>query len=185
MTKSTVTTLAVLLVILLVGAHIVHITQQRGAERLLRESPAATALQNSDTLDNFTNLKGEAVDLSQYLGQTMIVNSWASWAPSSVDELILLSSIAEKYRDKGVIIIGINRAESRLTAESFLSTFELQDSVQLIVDKEDKYYQSIGGYTMPETIFYDVQGEVIVHKRGVLTAAEIERVLNQALNVEE
>jgi thiol-disulfide isomerase/thioredoxin len=185
MTKSTVITLGILLVILLVGSVVVYITQQRGAERLLQESPAAAALQNDDEVGNFTNIEGEAANLSQYLGQTMIVNSWASWAPSSVDELILLSSIAEKYLDQGVVVIGINRAESRVTAESFLSTFELQDSVQLIIDNEDKYYQSIGGYTMPETIFYDVKGDVIVHKRGVLTAAEIERVLEQALNAEK
>jgi phage gp45-like len=80
-----------------------------------------------------------------------------------------------------VIVIGINRAESRTTAEAFLTTLGLTDEVLLIVDADDRYYGAIGGFSMPETIIYDTKGNIVKHKRGQITEAELTLVLDEAL----
>ncbi len=182
MKKSSIVTLFVLVVVLAVAAFTVHLVQKRSAERSLDQSPASTVLKSSTTTANFTDFDGNEADLEQFLGQTLIVNSWASWAPSSVSELQLLTNVAKNYRDKGVVVIAINRAEPRSTAEAFLSTLGLTDEVLLIVDKDDRYYKAIEGYTMPETVIYDTKGDVIHHKRGAITSAELTQVLDTALS---
>jgi len=185
MNRTAIITVGILTAILAVAALSVYLVQQRGETRELEQSPAALALQNSSSTINFTDFKGNQADLDQYLGQTMIVNSWASWAPSSVNELKLLTEVAQQYQDQGVVVIGINRAESRVQAERYLSTLGLTGSVQLIVDVDDRYYQAIEGYTMPETVIYDTKGNVLLHKRGAITTAELKLVLDQALQSAE
>ena len=181
MNKSAIITSSSLLLILALAAGYVYFSQQRADTRALAVSPAAKALQNSTTTENFTDFKGNQADLEQHLGQTLIVNSWASWAPASVAELQLLTGVAAQYKEQGVIVIGINRAESRTTAARYLETLGLTDSVQLIVDTDDRFYRSIGGYTMPETVIYDTKGSVLLHKRGAITTAELRLVLDQTL----
>jgi hypothetical protein len=53
--------------------------------------------------------------------------------------------------------------------------------VQLIVDKDDQYYKAIGGYTMPETVFYNKKGDIVLHKRGVISETEIRMVVEDIL----
>jgi thiol-disulfide isomerase/thioredoxin len=185
MNRTAIITVGILTAILAVAALGVYLVQQRGETRELEQSPAALALQNSSSTSNFTDFKGNQADLDQYLGQTMIVNSWASWAPSSADELKLLTEVAQQYQDQGVVVIGINRAESRVQAERYLQTLGLSDSVQLIVDKDDRYYRAIEGYTMPETVIYDTKGNVLLHKRGAITKAELKLVFDQSLQSAE
>lgn len=185
MSRNTVITLCILILILLVVGYFTYQSYTNRAERNLLSSEAATLFVNSTTTANFTDFDGNDANLDQFLGQTLIVNSWASWAPSSVTELQLLTDTAKDYADRGVVVIGINRAETKSTAEAFLATLRLTDQVVLIVDTDDKYYKAIGGYTMPETVIYDTTGAVIAHKRGTITAAELNVILSQTLSAAE
>lgn len=185
MKKSTIITLCILLIILLIAAFFVYRSMQNSDKRALETSEAAGIFANSTTTANFTDFNGNDANLDQFLGKTLIVNSWASWAPSSVEELKLLTSVAKKYRDQDVVVIAINRAETRRTAESFLKTLGLSDEVLLIVDVDDRYYKAIDGFTMPETLVYDKRGEVVAHKKGAITEAELTLFLRKALLVGE
>jgi thiol-disulfide isomerase/thioredoxin len=181
MKKNTTITLLILLVILLLTAWVVYLVQQRSAERTLLGSEAATAFNYGTSTTNFTDFDGNQTNLAQFLGKTLVVNSWASWAPASVNELKLLTTVAKDYKEQGVIVIGINRAETRTTAEAFLNTLGLTDEVLLIVDADDRYYGAIGGFSMPETVIYDTKGNIVKHKRGQITEAELTLVLDEAL----
>jgi thiol-disulfide isomerase/thioredoxin len=181
MNRQTIITFIVLLSILLVAGWYVFTAKDRTSQRQLQQSRAAQVFQSSSSTNIFSDFGGNAVDLNQYLGQLLVVNSWASWSPSSVGELQLLTTVAKEYADQGVVVIAINRAESQGTAEQFLALLGLDDSVQLIVDKDDQYYKAIGGYTMPETVFYNKKGDIILHKRGVVGETEIRTVIEAIL----
>ncbi|MFT5831718.1 MAG: thiol-disulfide isomerase/thioredoxin [Candidatus Paceibacteria bacterium] len=181
MKKNTVITLFVLLVILLTSALVVHLVQQRSQARAIQTSEAASVFANSSSTAAFTDYAGNEANLDQFLGQTLIVNSWASWAPASADELKLLTDVAKNYKDQGVVVIAINRAEPRTTAEAFLRTLGLADEVRLIVDADDHYYKATEGFTMPETIVYNTKGDLVEHKRGSITTAELTLILDRAL----
>lgn len=183
--SSATKTIIVLLVVLAVAAAAVYLVDKRNQQRAIEQSPAASIFKNSSSTANFTDFAGREANLDQYLGQTLIVNSWASWAPSSASELRLLTNVAETYDNQGVIVIGINRAESQTTAERYLDSLGLRDSVRLIVDADDRYYDAIGGYTMPETVVYDTAGNVVLHHRGPITRGELEIAIGQTLSVDK
>jgi len=83
----------------------VYLAQQNSERRDLDSSAAATAFKTSTTSENFLDMQGNAVELTEYLGQTLVVNSWASWSPSSVAELRLLTDVAKTYENQGVVVI--------------------------------------------------------------------------------
>lgn len=122
---------------------------------------------------SYLDLDGNPVLLSSMKGKSLIVNSWASWMPFSKDELSLLNEIKKKNGDS-VHILAINRMEDRVRVRSYLDMYGIERNITFLVDPTDNFYRAIGGYAMPETVFYRKDGTLSAHKRGVLTAEELE-----------
>lgn len=179
--KSTIVTLGVLVGILLLGALTVVYVSHRQSQLMLQNSDAAAVLRNDTTQPSYSDLEGNVIDLEQYVGQAIIVTSWASWSPFSASELTLLAEAVAQYDEEDIVVIAVNRAESKSTAESFLQTVGVNQVVTLVMDPADTYYKRIGGYTMPETIVYDRTGAVVAHKRGRLNDTELSAYIEQAL----
>ena len=62
-------------------------------------APAFTAISLED---------GSSVSLSDYLGQTLLVNLWATWCHPCRTETPYLQSVYERYRDRGLRILGVS-----------------------------------------------------------------------------
>ncbi len=122
---------------------------------------------------SYTDLEGNIVNLSTFKGKPLIINSWATWMPFSKTELPLLIKIHEQYPND-VSILAINRMESIGTVRAFLSTFSIPESIVFLLDPSDNFYKAVGGYAMPETLFYNAEGVLIGHTRGVLTEDELQ-----------
>lgn len=179
--RATIITVGCMLALLLIGAITILILQNQQTKRGLAVSPAAEALATGGAAAPYTDFAGNPANLDQYIGQVLVAHSWASWSPFSASELVRLAKVSQSYADAGVVVVAINRAEAKDTAESFLRSINVSDQVQLIMDNDDRFYKSIGGYTMPETVFYDQTGGIVAHKRGVLTDDEVATYIEEAL----
>ena len=56
---------------------------------------------------NMTDLDGNTFKLSDYRGKVVILNFWAVWCPPCQIETPHLVSLYDKYKDKGLVILGI------------------------------------------------------------------------------
>lgn len=122
---------------------------------------------------SYIDLDGNPVLLSSMKGKSIIVNSWASWMPFSKDELALLNELKSKSGDS-IHILAINRMEDRERVKSYLDIYGIEKNITFLIDPTDNFYRAIGGYAMPETVFYRKDGSLSTHKRGVLTREELE-----------
>lgn len=69
---------------------------------------------------------GTEFRLSDYRGQVVLVNFWASWCPPCRNEAPDLNALYEDYRRAGFTIIGVNMLESsRQKALDFIDEFGL------------------------------------------------------------
>ena len=72
------------------------------------ESPT---LQRGDPAPEFTATSlanGRPVALSDYLGETLLVNLWATWCHPCRTETPYLQSVYERYRDRGFRTLGVS-----------------------------------------------------------------------------
>lgn len=170
--------LVLILVLVLVYIFIAKIYQR---EKALNESAAGEILNSTGDKLSYTDIDGNPVSLNDYLGKILIVNSWASWSPFSATELGELSSVVSEYDKEEIKVIAINRAEPPTTAQRYLNTIANPENIFLVIDPEDKFYKSISGYAMPETVFYDKQGQIIHHNHGPMKREEIKLYLEQTI----
>jgi len=121
---------------------------------------------------------GNEVRLSSFQGKVAVVNSWAVWCPFCRDELDDFGALQEEFKDT-IVVIAIDRAESLEKAKGFTDSLGVTDKMVFLLDPRDSFYQSIGGFSMPETIFVDKDGNIRIHKRGSMELSEMrERVLS-------
>ncbi|MCP5269168.1 MAG: TlpA family protein disulfide reductase [Zoogloeaceae bacterium] len=61
---------------------------------------------------NFTDLAGQPQPFAQWKGKVLVLNYWASWCKPCVEEMPMLSRVAEQFAAKGVQFVGVGLDET-------------------------------------------------------------------------
>lgn len=123
---------------------------------------------------------GNTVRLSDFANKPLIINSWAAWCPFCKKELVDFASVKKEFGDK-IQIIAIDRAESLSRAKKYSDELGVTDDLIFLLDSKDSFYKSIGGFSMPETIFVNSNGDIEFHKRGPMEVEEIRDKINNLI----
>jgi thiol-disulfide isomerase/thioredoxin len=81
-----------------------------GLVALLIALPVLAAIAPNSAAPDFTlnAQSGKPIELTQYKGQVVMLNFWASWCGPCRQEMPLLDSIYKKYSKGGFTMIGVN-----------------------------------------------------------------------------
>jgi len=136
---------------------------------------------NSGTAPDFslTSFDGETITLSDLRGQVVIINFWASWCPPCREEAAYLESIWRKYKDQGVVFIGVNYVDTEAKALAYLDEFDIT-----YFNGPDLGTRISADYRMagvPETYYVAKNGELRGLKVGPLAAPELDQVIEALL----
>ncbi|MAG11281.1 MAG: hypothetical protein CMI52_00530 [Parcubacteria group bacterium] len=131
---------------------------------------------------SFWDLNGNAVSSVDLIGTPLVVNSWAAWCPFCKKELPDFAQVQDDFEDD-VIFVAINRGESLEVAQTYSDELGVAGRMMMLLDPDDSFYKSIGGFSMPETLFVNRDGFIVSHRRGPMDVQEItERVENLITN---
>lgn len=125
---------------------------------------------------------GKTVSPTDFTGKSLVINSWAAWCPFCRKELVDFVAIQKEFSER-VVIVAIDRAESREVAKKYSDELGVTDGLIFLLDPSDSFYQSIGGFSMPETIFVDKNGNIVEHKRGPMEIQEIREKIQQLISL--
>jgi len=113
-----------------------------------------------EMVPNFTlrDETGKVVALSEFRGQIVVLNFWATWCPPCIEEMPSLNRLAEKYQGKGIQIIGLSVDENADAYADFLarnqiSFLTLRDAAR---NTSDRY----GTFRFPETYIINREGRL-------------------------
>lgn len=130
---------------------------------------------------SLSDYDGNVISSNDFEGKVLILNVWAKWCPFCVKELADFAELQRAFPDD-IIVIAINRAESRKTAQGYTDEAGLTEKLVFLMDPNDSFYKSIGGFSMPETIFVDTEGNITMHKRGPMELKEMKTIIQDILN---
>jgi len=107
---------------------------------------------------------GQDVSLSQYKGQVVMINFWASWCGPCRQEMPLLESIYRKYNKMGFTMLGVNVEPDSNAANEWLKATPV--SFPILYDRDSKVSKLYDVAGMPSTVIIDRSGKVRVLHRG-------------------
>ncbi|HEY7651415.1 MAG TPA: TlpA disulfide reductase family protein [Methylomirabilota bacterium] len=115
-----------------------------------------------------TTFDGKPISLDSLRGQVVVVNFWASWCiPACYDEAPSLERAWQAYRDRGVVLVGVNIQDKEEPARRFLTQFG--HTFPNAPDPSGRVSVDYGVYGVPETFFIDREGQVRFKKVGSVT----------------
>ena len=108
------------------------------------------------TIDN------QKLDYAQLKGKKVVLlDFWSIYCASCIEEMPRLIEIHNEFRNKGLVVIGINLDSfgTRRVA-TFMNGMETKINFPVIIDKDRKIGTMFGAMVLPTTLVIDVSGKV-------------------------
>lgn len=106
---------------------------------------------------------GKNLKLSEFRGQVVMINFWASWCAPCRQEMPLLEELYKKYKGLGFTLLGVNVEEDSSKAVSLLRNIKV--SFPILFDNKNKVSKMYKVAAMPTTIIIDRNGNMrYLHK---------------------
>lgn len=122
------------------------------------------------------SMAGGTVDLSQYKGQVVMINFWATWCGPCRQEMPILEQLHKKYKPMGFTMLGVNVEPDSKGAVDWLKGTPV--SFPILFDTDSKVSKLYAVAGMPSTVIVDRKGNLRWLHRGYKAGDENE-YLNQ------
>lgn len=111
----------------------------------------------------------ERLKLSDLRGRGVVLNFWASWCVTCLDEHHVLVDVGSQYKDSDKIsFIGVNHKDRAERAEAFMKK-NGRFPYPSVVDGLGRLGLEYGVYGMPETFFIDKDGILVAKHIGAIS----------------
>jgi len=123
-----------------------------------------------------SNLQGESVTLSEYRGQTVLLNFWASWCAPCREEIPLLEATYETYGQSGLVVLSVNMGEDERRVGAFVEDLDI--SFPVFVDEDTVIGAQYRVRGAPTTYFIDGDGIIRQRYVGALSAGALVDIMS-------
>jgi peroxiredoxin len=133
-----------------------------------------------------STLDGGQVSLEDLKGRPVILNFWASWCEPCGMEMPGLQKVYEKYKETGLIILGINAIEKDDLAKVTEFVNEHNLTFPILLDNSSSTSSAIYGVNgLPASYFIDMDGILRRIQVGAMLPEVIEKYTLEILPIEE
>lgn len=130
----------------------------------------------------FVDLEGKNVNLSDFKGQWVIVNIWATWCPPCIKEMPDLTFFHEKYKDDGAIVLGVNFEDIPVEkinnfTEELMVTFPIVRFKDIDLNANKTPFGPLRG--LPSTYMVAPSGHIVAGRAGMVDQETLEAFIEE------
>lgn len=133
----------------------------------------------------FADYDGKPVPLVELKGRLVVLNFWATWCGPCRMEIPHLVDAQEKYGPRGIVFMGAAVEDNAESVRDFGRAYGINYPVVMAgKDKGIALLRALGNKIagLPYTIVLDRQGRIVAVKRGVMTPARLQQILDPLLS---
>jgi peroxiredoxin len=127
-----------------------------------------------------SDLDGRPAALSDYAGQPVMVNFWATWCPPCRLEMPEFQRAFEAHQQDGLVILAVNEYEEAEDVRSFFYD-EMGFTFTPLLDSDGEVGQAYGAAGLPATFFIGPDGEIVAIHRGLLSETQLDGYLAELI----
>ncbi len=118
---------------------------------------------------------GEWVSLSDYRGQVVLVNFWATWCPPCKAEMPTINTFYQTHRHEGFVVLAVNAQEDAQTVNAFMEAHGF--SFPVLLDQQAEVMNRYHVRGLPTTFIIDREGIIRHIQSGEITRQQLEAVV--------
>ena len=127
-----------------------------------------------------TSFDGRKTTLSELHGKVVVINFWASWCLPCRQEAAYLEQTWRKYKDLGVVFIGVDYLDTDKEALAYIEEFDI--TYINGPDLGTRISQAFNIKGVPETYFVAKNGELRGVQIGPLQAPQLDQKIDTLLS---
>ena len=156
----------------------VHVSSDPGKPISVGTAKASACSKGQKCLPDvsYTDTSGFHYAAKDLAGKVVVVNFWATWCKPCLKEIPDLSRVYEKYKDQGVVIIGVltdNPDADQLL--NFQSDHEM--TYPVVRSNSDIMVSFMYPESLPTTFVYDRGGREVFSRVGAVSEQALAQVL--------
>ncbi len=113
---------------------------------------------------NLPTVDGKTVKLSDFKGQVVYVDFWATWCPPCRKSFPWMESMHQKYKDLGFKIIAVNLDGKREVMEDFVKS--MHSTFTVAHDADGSVAETFQVKAMPSSYLIDRAGNIVRSHAG-------------------
>jgi len=127
------------------------------------------------------DLEGNIRRLSDYKGQVVVLNFWATWCGPCVREMPMFQEFQDRYPE--MVLLGVDEEESPETVRDFLQKMGL--TYTILLDEKAELARDLRVNYLPTTFFVDQQGDIRFRHYGIVTEEQLTHYLTELGVIQE
>jgi len=128
---------------------------------------------------SLADLNGQKLDLSTYRGKIVLLDFWATWCGPCRSEIPRFVDLQNKYRDRGLQIVGISLDDDPKPTRAFYQQFKMNYPVAIgDANLAERYGGMLG---LPVNFVIDREGRIHAKHLGEVDISLIEQEINSLL----
>ncbi|MBZ0114703.1 MAG: TlpA family protein disulfide reductase [Thermoanaerobaculia bacterium] len=124
------------------------------------------------------SLDGQTLGPSDYVGDVLMVDFWASWCGPCRIQHEVLTVLQQEYSERGVSFLAVNSGEPEHVARKFAT--EHPYAYPVLLDENSAVSDRLGVLGLPTLMILDRQGKVVFFEPGLRSPREIRELLARA-----
>ncbi len=140
--------------------------------------PARVGARLSDF--SLVDISGQQVSLSDYRGQVVVLNAWATWCPPCRAEMPALNAYYQAHQADGFVILAINAGDAAADAVAFAESYNL--AFPVLLDPDLELLDGLQVHSFPTSILIGRDGVIKDIHIGLFTPEQIEAKISPLLN---
>jgi peroxiredoxin len=125
------------------------------------------------------DLNGRTLELGAQKGKVVLLDFWATWCPPCRVEIPGFVRLQGRYRDQGLVVIGISLDDSPEPVREFYREFRMNYPVAMGDERISELYGGILG--LPTTFVIGRDGRVYYKHMGATAVSDIEEEIKELL----
>lgn len=118
------------------------------------------------------------VALSELKGKAVVIDFWATWCGPCRAEAPIINRLAERYKDKGVVVLGVN-TDDAAKAKQFARDRNL--SFPIGFDGSDAAQRAYNVTGLPTLVVVSKTGKIVAIRTGVTSESDLQALVEEAL----
>ncbi len=124
------------------------------------------------------DLDGNLVNLSDYRGQTVLMNFWATWCQVCKAEMPHVEKLYRNYKDQGVVVLSVNVTSQERNTQQVHSYVNKHDlSFPVVLDEAGQAANQYKVTAYPTTYLIDKSGVIRERYLGAISYESMKKIV--------